>query len=141
MSKLFKKITAAVMTAVITSSAFALCANAASEEKTFSTRYVNSPTYIPSEVNYAAEVRLEASTEQYTGVVTHMSEIVSRSATITCTSHTFYDTMLPIEFNAKGSRTWRISGRIGDGVKAVYKVSARTNVYGTLNVEGKILRG
>lgn len=141
MNKLFKRITATAMAAVITTSALALCANAASEEKTFSTRHVYSPSYTPSEVNYPAEVRLEASTEQYTGTITYMSDIVSRSATITCTSHTFYNAMLPIEFNNTGSRTWRISGSIGNGVKAVYKVSARTNVYGTLNVEGKIARG
>lgn len=129
------------MAAVITTSALALCANAAFEEETFSARYVNSSSYVPGNVNISPEVRLVASADEYTGVVTYMTDLVNRSVTITSLTHPIINTPSRLVFNNTNlPRTWEIDLN-NESREVVYKVEAYTNVYAILNAEGYISRG
>lgn len=144
MSKLFRRITATAMASALALSAFTTCANAAIEVKTFKTRHVNSTSYVPSEVNYPAEVRLKASADKYTGVVTSMTELANGTLTITSSSHTIIPEDSSNEdeeivfSRADKTLSWTID--LNSSREVVYKAKANTTVYGTLEVEGKISR-
>lgn len=141
MTKIFKKIAAIAMATAMTAT-MAVSANAVYEQKTFKVVYVNSPNYIPGDVNSGTSVRLVASADTYTGIVTDMTELANRSVTIDCTTHEIINTYSDLVFNTPNvSRSWEISGDISKNRSVYYKVTAYTNVYGTLNATGKITRG
>lgn len=111
------------------------------ETETFKTRHINSHSYIPSEVNYPAVVNLKASSDDYWGVMTSMSGIANRSATVTCTSHTIYDRDTVVFNNVNKPIDWHIEGDLNVKQKATYNVKAHTDLYTALEVEGYIARG
>lgn len=136
MNKLFKRITTTAMAAIITSSALATYANAAYEEKPFHTIYVNSQSYIPSEVNYGATFSLVASNDRYYAKLTNISRMANASVTITSPSHSmsktvvFTQTEIPI--------SWEITT---DSRKNVtYNAKGYTSVYGTMSADGIVWR-
>ena len=100
MNKVIKKISAASLAFAISIGSLMTCANAAFEEKTFSVKYVKSPNYIPSDVNSGTTVRLVASADTYTGVITDMTALANRSVTITSTTHEIINTYSDLIFKA-----------------------------------------
>lgn len=141
MNTFIKKITSIAIGAAMTAS-MAMSANAVYEQKTFNVAYVKSTSYIPTDANSGTSVYLVASADTYTGIVTDMTELVSRSVTISCTTHEIINTYSDLVFNTPNiSRSWGISGDISENRSVCYRVKGYTNVYGVLNATGTISRG
>ncbi len=134
MKKVLKKIMAAAAALAVVG-VVGVSANA--ETKDFYARAVYG-IGVPGSVSKRGEVSIHASNSVYTGEVTSMTDIVTRSAEITCANYNFSgNTQLPILYNNTGKRTWRINGSLNQG-NAVYYIYASTQTAGTLNVYGTI---
>lgn len=90
---------------------------------------------VPESASVIGYAYMGASSDQYTGTVTKMSDITNRSLTLSSSSHTM--TTGKIVYNNTGSRTWRLTGYIGT---VEYKMVANTSLSTLLYVEGKITR-
>lgn len=111
-----------------------ITAQAASESVEWYARHVavsGVPSDAASEIGYAS---LHASSEEYVGKVTSMSDIVNRKLILSSTTHKM--SKGDIEYNNMGSVSWKISGSIS---QVTYKMEAYT-VSGILHVRGVIER-
>lgn len=130
----FKKVTAAVLSlGIIASGAGYSVADAATETVKWNAHHVNIPSASSQTQN--GYVTMHATSEKYTGTVTSMSDITNRSLKLSSTTHTM--SKGTIEYNNKGSRSWKITGNVK---KVTYKMVARTTLRTVLNVNGTVKR-
>lgn len=135
MKRTFKK-TIAVLIAATTMAVgmSSLGASAASESVNWSARHVNVQG-APGSESRTGYATLKASAETYTGSVDSMTDITNRSLTLSSTTHTM--STGSIVYNNTGTRTWTISGEIGN---VAYKMVAYTSLKTVLNVTGTVSR-